>query len=130
MSKEKIREYQAFLKALANDPYDQETRLVFADWLEEHGLDDEAAEQRAWRREKQEAEDWLRFFAPKLEMTYKELLEVGEDIAQSGEYCFGDGEAPYLMQHNWEDFLKHWKNLTGSDAPDEPGRETRFRCAC
>ncbi len=53
-------ERQAFLDAIAADRYDQTTRLVFADWLNEHGLDDEAEVQRQWTPEKQRAEDWLR----------------------------------------------------------------------
>lgn len=40
------QEREAFEDVIKADRYDQVTRLVFADWLEEHGLDDEAAEQR------------------------------------------------------------------------------------
>ncbi len=37
---------EAFENALKEDRYDSTTRLVYADWLEERGLDDEAQEQR------------------------------------------------------------------------------------
>lgn len=39
-------ERKAFVDILTKDRFDAKTRLVFADWLEEHGCDDEAAEQR------------------------------------------------------------------------------------
>src|SRR5262245_61883079 len=35
-----------FLDVLAKDRYDCQTRLIFADWLNEHGEDDAADEQR------------------------------------------------------------------------------------
>ncbi len=40
------QEREAFESAIKTDRYDQITRLVYADWLEENGLDDEASEQR------------------------------------------------------------------------------------
>lgn len=58
-------EKSVFEKAIQEDRYDEATRRVFGDWLEEHGFDDEAKVQREWTREKQEAEDWLRDFANK-----------------------------------------------------------------
>ena len=41
-----MSERKSFEKALEADPCDTATRAVFADWLEERGLDDEAREQR------------------------------------------------------------------------------------
>ncbi len=46
---------ERFLKALAKNEDDTSTRLVFADWLDEHGEYDEANRQRAWP----EAKAWL-----------------------------------------------------------------------
>ena len=41
--------YQAsFLRALAANEDDEETRLVYADWLEEQGQHEEAVRQRQW----------------------------------------------------------------------------------
>src|SRR3954466_10259623 len=39
-------EKEQFEAALKQDRYDTVTRLIYADWLEEHGEDDYAAEQR------------------------------------------------------------------------------------
>lgn len=45
---------QARLKAaLGRTPWDQELRLIYADWLEEHGHDDAAGEQRRLAGKKQ-----------------------------------------------------------------------------
>jgi len=38
-----IQQYKTFLKMLADDPHDQATRMIFADFLEENGMDDEAS---------------------------------------------------------------------------------------
>jgi hypothetical protein len=65
-------------KAIRKDRYDEVSRRVFGDFLLEQGLDDEAAIQHAWTREKQEAEDWLRYFAEEVDVTYEECLEAGK----------------------------------------------------
>ncbi len=61
-----MNERQGFEASLEKDPYDSVTRLIFADWLEEQGKDDEANEQR--RRtspEWIESDQWLHAFADK-----------------------------------------------------------------
>ena len=45
MSDDKEQEAR-FVRALSDDVYDSTTRLVYSDWLEERGRDDEAQEQR------------------------------------------------------------------------------------
>ncbi len=53
-------EREAFLRAINELPWDDESaRLVFADWLDEHGEHDEADRQRRWLT----SERWLRDFA-------------------------------------------------------------------
>ncbi len=63
MNHDQEKDKQKFLDAIKDNRYDGELRLVYSDWLEERGLDDEALTQRKWTKEKQEAEDWLREFA-------------------------------------------------------------------
>lgn len=56
----------AFQKALAANRHDSATRLVFSDWLEERGMDDEAAEQRRMATpEWSESARWMEGFAEK-----------------------------------------------------------------
>ena len=80
-------ERQAFLDAIKDDPYDQATRLVFSDWLEEHGLDDEARVQREWTRERYDvAWEFMGRF------TAEELSEAPFTDDESGE-VFGSDHA-------------------------------------
>lgn len=53
---QEARELKTFLDALAADPTNAETRTIFADWLEEHGEEELAREQRAWDRLAYEAD--------------------------------------------------------------------------
>lgn len=121
-----IATYKSFLAAIAKDPYDESAHRVFADWLEERGEDEESLFHRQWTKEKQEAWDFFKELAPKLSMTYDELMKCGDDIA-TGEFCFGEVDAPDWMNDKWHDFQKHWQTLNGKrDFP----KETAFRCAC
>lgn len=78
----------AFLAALAADRYDQTTRLVFADWLDENGLDDEAMEQRRCATpEWEKAARWLESFATKCGATcsnYSEVWQAYHEQRQQG----------------------------------------------
>ena len=77
---EDVRRYQAFLEVLAKDPYDETTRRVFADWLEEKGLDDYAAEQRQWTRKGQEAIDRAK------EEAFEEAVEKAVEEREANDY--------------------------------------------
>lgn len=85
---------ESFEAALQANKWDGSLHHVYADWLEEHGFDTEAAYHHQWTKERQEAEDWLRDFAEKCGMTctnyggrydqYKELLEKWERGKRKG----------------------------------------------
>lgn len=47
-----MTERDAFVQALAQNEDDEVTRLVFADWLEEHGEEEEAQRMRKWKEAK------------------------------------------------------------------------------
>jgi uncharacterized protein (TIGR02996 family) len=60
-------EREAFLNAIAASPWDDElNRMVYADWLDEHGDVEEANRQRQWVP----ASRWLREFALKHRHAY------------------------------------------------------------
>ena len=126
---DEVRQYLDFVKALNKNPYDIATRGVFADWLEERGLDDEASEQRSWTKKKHDAELWLKDFAVNLGMKFGELVKEGDEIA-TGEYCFNNDDAPYIMRNNWAEFLEHWQNYTGKKVNATEEDATYFHCAC
>lgn len=74
----------AFLKALGQDRYDEATHRAFADWLSEHGLDDEAEYHRLWTPERQAAEDHLRKVASECEMNYDAFMKAVERFLDTG----------------------------------------------
>jgi uncharacterized protein (TIGR02996 family) len=145
-------EKQAFLVLVAQDKYNQSNRLIFADWLNEHGMDDEAEVQRAWTPEKQKAEDWLRDFAvqcggtrgfedeeeyygPYQEITYEMVIQAGHDFVDSnGEDYFvqmGTETARSLMYEEGtrEKFWEYWQLVTGVTVGEEK-QGTVFSCSC
>lgn len=67
---------QAFEDILRDDLFDTTTRLVFADWLEENGLDDEANEQRRMATpEWQASARWLTDFAARCGTTIDNYID-------------------------------------------------------
>jgi uncharacterized protein (TIGR02996 family) len=151
VNERETQEKAAFEAAIKADRYDQATRRVFADWLEEHGLDDEAAVQRSWTPRKQQAEDYLRDFAAELsldphgdeddeeervtydEVTYEELLRVAHAFLD------GDPNAHISLGFDtpdrvWEEAEKFWEEFeiaTGRKVDDgHRGQELPVSCAC
>jgi uncharacterized protein (TIGR02996 family) len=85
---------EAFEEAILANRYDRPTRLLFSDWLEEHGYVDEAVIQRSWTPEKQQAEDWLAEHARTHGWTYVELISsaiqyLDGRISLDLEFCAG-----------------------------------------
>lgn len=69
-----------FLRALSGDgKWNRDLHFVFADWLEEQGLCDEAQRERTWTRERQEAEDWLTEYMRNFSDYYWVQDDDGED---------------------------------------------------
>lgn len=52
-------EQEAFLRHIADNEEDESRRLIYADWLDENGMEDEATRQRKWKM----ARDWILSFA-------------------------------------------------------------------
>lgn len=75
------RELKAFLDAIAADPRNMDTRLVFADWLDEHDEPEAARQQREFSVERYDAEQWLRLYAQRFnsyddtETAFRNLIE-------------------------------------------------------
>ena len=134
------KEKQAFLDILAQDRYDEATRRVFSDWLEEHDFPEEAEFQRKWTREWQEADDWMRNFASNAgqtctegygtrgkhtwkEITYEDLIQAGWDYVKTGDF-FTQMGSENLRNDMFEPktrelFWKHWSTVTGIQFPLE-----------
>jgi uncharacterized protein (TIGR02996 family) len=116
-----MTERDIFLKFLAANEDDTTTRLVYADWLDEHGEHEEADRQRKWPA----AKEWLvRYGKEKVrygEVSYAELIEFGRQAARkasSSERVYFDNEALWhALQADSQEFWKHWSVVTGIPLP-------------
>jgi uncharacterized protein (TIGR02996 family) len=112
--------------AIHKDPRDVDTRNVLADWYDDHGEPELAAEQRNFSLEKYDAGRLLRSFADRYAGGDYEGMKRG---LLDGEYCFDNDDGPYAARHD-DELWDALRVLTGEDLPDEHREEARFRCAC
>lgn len=131
----------AFERSLKENMFDYQTRLVFADWLEENGHDDEAKEQRRMAGvEWMHSVAWLQYFAGRCgdtctnyDVAYKNGINpvwvpiTLEDVVEAGHAAlrdkygwggftqFGSEKARDMMfdTNTKELFWKHWQVVTG-----------------
>jgi uncharacterized protein (TIGR02996 family) len=141
-----VGDRERFLEALAADPLDDATRLVYSDWLEENGEPEEAGRMRRWRasyewmcrlahkaggtlvkygdQEVGEQDDWREF-------DVEEIIQAGTDYAAGEDYLcqYGsqtlrdafyydqDGLASRAPVFSARDYWAHWETLTGGRRP-------------
>lgn len=146
----------AFLEQISENPLDEVTHRVFADWLEENGYDDEALIQREWTAEKyRTALSEVDAFAKSISGKYifdghdadefdNEFIhhEITVDILMRTAYAAlksGDRfpstlclpfEIPDDYNPNWEVFWQHFMILTGVPVPTKNRGDAFIRCAC
>jgi uncharacterized protein (TIGR02996 family) len=115
-----------FLKALAENEDDTTVRLVYADWLDEHGEHEEADRQRKWPA----AKEWLVRFckdnASSYEpFSYENLIAFGYRVTKDeilAKRIYLDNEAMWqALKAYSQDFWKNWAIVTGHALP--PGLE-------
>lgn len=145
---------QAFLDAIKKDPLDGATRLIFADWLEERGEDDEAQEQRRQATpEWQQAYIWMTVFIERhveefdlskltpeiravVEVTVEKVLEAGRKYLRRGTRSvlsglgFGAQNALYADDEAQGQFWKCYEILTGKKISKNRDPGNPFTCAC
>ena len=127
MSREE-QQLQAFLDAVAADPYDETNHKVFADWLEEHGMDDEAAVQRRWTADlMRAAERYVRGTASSFGVPYDTLLAKAALWLDTGETIHVDELHAYDSD---PEFWAHFEILTGRPVPLTRRDESFTHCAC
>lgn len=145
---------QVFEDALKEDRYNSTVRLIYADWLEENGFDDEAVEQR--RRAKPEwidADKWMHDFASRggqycsnygseeddwRDITYEDLIQAGYDYIKTGDHFvqMGSETLRSLMYEEGQTWWKSWSIITGEELSEdlESGktiyRSAPFSCSC
>lgn len=126
----------AFKKALEKDAYDNTTRLVYADWLEENGRELEARRLREWTPQAQQMEDkkaearaWLEKYAAAAGRTFDQVLMAANQYLDNRVMQFNDFDHPDIFAET-EQFWTYFTLVTGRDVPDEVRGQHFFRCAC
>jgi uncharacterized protein (TIGR02996 family) len=148
-----MNEQQRFLKAILDNPKDWDTRLVYADWLEEHDFPEEATRQRKYRI----SYEWMKEFAFKHHpySSYNSLDEYNEEelrehevrilndwlhflhghTLKERELDFGDFYVPFSrisFSEYTDEMWAHFEVLTGEVAPTDwkRTRTPNFSCSC
>jgi len=137
-------ERQRFLDGIKQNPLDGHLRCVFADWLEEHGEDDEALRQRQWLP----AFTVLKYIVfPYIDEYPDEYLRTPilmyEGVMAEVNYwkwCVEGGDSPSFgnttAQEKLQDvdarteFWKAFTVITGIDPPDDIKDQECYHCAC
>lgn len=118
-------ERQAFLAALAANEDDTATRLVYADWLDEHDEPEEADRMRAWPA----AKEWVSNYAGEIGISYGELMGYAEEAIKDGYTSIFDGERYDGWSFDNEQFWPHYATLTGHKIDDNTPI-IGFSCSC
>ena len=127
-----------FLQALAEDEDDTATRLVFSDWLEEHGEPEEADRQRKWPAAKQWLVRFCRAHNTSYEhvISYEDLLELGRAaVAEADEewvgFSCGDNMTMCdALRAQSREFWQNWSVVTGIPLPPDVDEKSHFTCGC
>jgi uncharacterized protein (TIGR02996 family) len=145
-----VAEREAFLKALAANEDDVTARLVYADWLDEHGEHEEADRQRKWPA----AKEWLKAFARQFNpdadsenefpgmykamvdiryfpVSYRVLVEMGQAALSEGYIdCGANEELCEALRQDDKEFWKNWSILTGVPSPSAVAGGFPYGCSC
>ena len=136
----------AFLRALAENEDDTETRLVYADLLEENGEPEEAERQRKWPAAKQWLVKFCRETNPpsdegdpyEMVISYEELIQLGREAMaerEAGSEYFGincgnnETMCDALREH-YREFWQNWSIVTGISLPPDAVENASFSCGC
>lgn len=133
-----------FEAALRANEDDEMTRLVFADWLDEHGEPEEATRHRQWKGSKEWLLKFHESFYPLGDdedacdgyMPFETMIETAETTLSSRgvEECdFGRAESLMYGVLESPDFWRHASIVTGvplSEDLEGFRRRLSFHCAC
>ncbi len=127
-------EQEAFVAQLRDNPEDHATRLVYADWLDDHDQPEEADRMRKWRS----AREWLARFASSHDQTLQGVVAIGDgyDPKAVGQRDYGDtGLYERLGEPDVQrEFWRCWSVYTGKaeppQDPDYPDDRNPFTCSC
>lgn len=123
MSRELTADDRAFLAAVEAAPTDEGPRKVYADWLDEHGYPDEAAEMRRWTHAMLEARVRIEVFVENLQDTedeyyappdtYEELMEAADEFVRSGDEYSCWQRTPDIEHEVLQQFWRDYRTIRG-----------------
>jgi uncharacterized protein (TIGR02996 family) len=151
-----MSEREAFLEAIKQSPEDEDTRKIFADWLDEHDEPEHAEWMRSFSKsDYRESREWLENYAEQWKKEVEEYHgrydyeEWGQKVPDTFEKCvalgweaaLGDTEGsiytPFdtpdfaMATENRKKFWEHWRVVTGHFIPEEGDTPwISFRCRC
>jgi uncharacterized protein (TIGR02996 family) len=125
-----------FLKALAVNEDDTQTRLVYADWLDENGEHEEADRQRKWPA----AKAWLREFCGEKDddadayyLGVNTLIREARKALEEGDLIVECGANQQMCERLRQDCREFWHRVsvvTGLPLPEGYAENSRFGCGC
>jgi len=136
-------ERASFLQHIRDNPDDEAVRAVYADWLEEHDMPEEADLQRNWR----ESREWLcrlavsfcgtggedgseDYYGPYREITYADLIQTGHDYIDKGDYFIQIGSDNARDMMSILDtrclFWRHWSVMTARSLDEMKAEDKEF----
>ena len=148
-----MSERNAFLKTLAENEDDTTTRLVFADWLDEHGEHEEADRHRKWPAAKEwlvrfcrennpsdptdptddePTDEWVISYADLLDLGRRAITSTGRSKSKR-EYVISCGNNIGMsdaLGENCREFWTNWSIVTGIPLPPDIEEKSYFSCAC
>lgn len=135
---------QAFIQALKRNEDDLVTRLIYADWLEEHDQPEEAERMRQWTASKEWLTNWVRsinYDRWEVDEDYEEILDAQGNRVPAKEdnlgrpHTYGHAiDAGYAALRNetycWntdagQDYFFSWGNRSFPGTPEERWYEWR-----
>ncbi len=123
-----ISDRDAFLKSIEANPEDMAYRLIFADWLDEHGEHDEADRQRKYPEAKKWIEDAREQHNKQAgrysKVTFDQFIAFGHAVSQiqAVEVAINDDaleDIPNAIADKIPDFWKAWAVVTGLPLPEK-----------
>lgn len=147
---EKERQRQAFKDYLKANPDDDATRLVFADWLEDHDEPEAADAQRRWKASYAWMAEFSERIGPRIAtwvradgggewegeysytpFTVDDLVQGGRDYLAGGDFLiqYGSQSAQDILPDHLDDFWAHWQVLACEAVP-EGKKDSFIGCSC
>ena len=129
-----LGEREAFLRAIAASPDDEAPHLIYSDWLEERGEVEEARKHRNWKKDRQDAWNWLHKFAERWNFDFQQMVNEARFANYSEGYAVARGidlhRADELDPGDEEKFWQCLELVNGEEYDSEHRSRFGWSCSC